>query len=139
MIDCSENTQSSNIPLPHTWTTWMLSPSFMSDFLGSHGLLSPWDFPWQEYWSGLPFLLQGIILTQRSNPHLMHCKWIICAGQTQKTMGSILHHNIQKSIFVILPEPTMTHHYCPKCIVTLEFIFGVAHSIDFAKEHFQYF
>ena len=104
----------------------------------------PWaplsmGFSWQEYWSALPFLLQGIILTQRSNPHLMHCKWIICAGQTQKTMGSILHHNIQKSIFVILPEPTMTHHYCPKCIVTLEFIFGVAHSIDFAKEHFQYF
>ena len=62
----------------------------------------------------------------------------LCLANT-KTMGSILHHNIQKSTFVILLEPTMTHHYCPKCVVTLEFIFNVAHSIDFAKEHFQYF
>ena len=28
--------------------------------------------PRQEYWSGLPFLLQGIFLTQGSNPHLLH-------------------------------------------------------------------
>ena len=27
-------------------------------------------FPRQEYWSGLPFLLQGIFLTQGLNPHL---------------------------------------------------------------------
>ena len=26
----------------------------------------------QEYWSGLPFLLQGIISTQGLNPHLLH-------------------------------------------------------------------
>ena len=29
-------------------------------------------FPRQEYWSGLPFLLQGIFLTQGSNPRLLH-------------------------------------------------------------------
>ena len=29
-------------------------------------------FPRQEYWSGLPFLLQGIFLTQGSNLHLLH-------------------------------------------------------------------
>ena len=29
-------------------------------------------FPWQEYWSGLHFLLQGISPTQRSNPVLPH-------------------------------------------------------------------
>ena len=28
-------------------------------------------FSRQEYWSGLPFLLQGIISTQGSNPHLL--------------------------------------------------------------------
>ena len=28
-------------------------------------------FPRQEYWSGLPFLLQGIFLTQGSNPSLL--------------------------------------------------------------------
>ena len=26
----------------------------------------------QEYWSGLPFLLQGIFSTQKSNPRLLH-------------------------------------------------------------------
>ena len=26
----------------------------------------------QEYWIGLPFLLQGIVLTQGSNPRLLH-------------------------------------------------------------------
>ena len=29
-------------------------------------------FSRQEYWSGLPFLLQGIFPTQGSNPHLLH-------------------------------------------------------------------
>ena len=28
----------------------------------------------QEYWSGLTFLLQGIFLTQKSNPRLLHWK-----------------------------------------------------------------
>ena len=32
--------------------------------------------PRQEYWSGLPFLLQGIFLTQGSNPGFLHCKQI---------------------------------------------------------------
>ena len=31
-------------------------------------------FSRQEYWSGLPFLLQGIFLTQGSNPGLPHCR-----------------------------------------------------------------
>ena len=29
-------------------------------------------FPRQEYWSEMPYLLQGTFLTQRSNPHLLH-------------------------------------------------------------------
>ena len=29
-------------------------------------------FPRQEYWSGLPFLLQGIFPAQGSNPRLLH-------------------------------------------------------------------
>ena len=31
-------------------------------------------FSRQEYWSGLPFLLQGIFPTQGSNPGLQHCR-----------------------------------------------------------------
>ena len=34
-------------------------------------------FSRQEYWSGLPFLLQGIFLTQGSNPGLLHCRQIL--------------------------------------------------------------
>ena len=36
------------------------------------GSSAPWDIPRQEYWSGLPFLLQGILLTQQSTPYLLH-------------------------------------------------------------------
>ena len=37
------------------------------------------EFSWQEYWSGICALLQGICLIQGSNPHflrLLHCSWI---------------------------------------------------------------
>ena len=30
------------------------------------------EFSGQEYWSGLPFPIPGIFLTQGSNPHLLH-------------------------------------------------------------------
>ena len=36
-----------------------------------HGILR------QEYWSGLPFLLQGIFLTQESDLSILHCRWIL--------------------------------------------------------------
>ena len=53
--------------------------------LRPHGLqpirfFCPWDFSPQEYWNGLPFLLQGIFLTQGSNPQLLcllHCRQIL--------------------------------------------------------------
>ena len=31
----------------------------------------------QEYWSGCHFLLQGIFLTQESNPGLLNSRWIL--------------------------------------------------------------
>ena len=34
-------------------------------------------FSRQEYWSGLPCFLQGIIPTQGLNPGLPHCRWIL--------------------------------------------------------------
>ena len=34
-------------------------------------------FSRQEYWSGLPFPLQGIFLTQGLNPCLLHGRWIL--------------------------------------------------------------
>ena len=34
-------------------------------------------FPRQEYWSGLPFVLQGIFLTQGLKLSLLHCRQIL--------------------------------------------------------------
>ena len=34
-------------------------------------------FSRQEYWTGWPFLLQGIFLTWGSNPAFLHCKQIL--------------------------------------------------------------
>ena len=40
-----------------------------------------WEFFHKEYWSGIYFLLQGIILTQGLNPRLLYCRWILqCSG-----------------------------------------------------------
>ena len=37
----------------------------------------PWDFPGKNTGVGCHFLLQGIFLTQGSNLHLLHCRWIL--------------------------------------------------------------
>ena len=54
-----------------------VSSSVVSDSLRSHGLqptrpLCPWDFPGKHSGVGCHFLLQGIFLTQGSNPHPLH-------------------------------------------------------------------
>ena len=46
----------------------------------------------QKYWSGLPFPLQGIILTQGSNLHLqclLHCRWILYCWATGEALPGI--------------------------------------------------
>ena len=40
-------------------------------------LFSPWDFPGKNTRVGCHFLLQGIFLTQGSNPALSHCRQIL--------------------------------------------------------------
>ena len=40
-------------------------------------LLCPWDFPGKKAGVGSHALLQGIFLTQRSNPGLLHCRQIL--------------------------------------------------------------
>ena len=59
------------------YNVWMLSGSVMSDCLWPHGLyparlLCPWNFPGKNIGVCCHFLLQGIFLTQRSNPRLFH-------------------------------------------------------------------
>ena len=55
----------------------MLGPSGMSDSLQPYrmrpvGHPSPWDFPGKNTGVGCQFVLQGIFLTQGSNPCLLH-------------------------------------------------------------------
>ena len=40
-------------------------------------LLCPWDSPGKDTGVGSLSLLQGIFLTQGSNPGLLHCSWIL--------------------------------------------------------------
>ena len=49
----------------------------LSDSLRPHGLHSPRDSPGQDAGVGSLSLLQGIFLTQGSNPGLPHCRWIL--------------------------------------------------------------
>ena len=58
-------------------TKYVLSCSVVSDSSQPHGLyparlLCPWDFPGKNTGVGSDFLLQGIFLTQGSNPRLLH-------------------------------------------------------------------
>ena len=53
------------------------SRSVMSDSLQPRGLNSPWNFLGQNTAVGSLPLLQGIFETQRSNPGLPHCRWIL--------------------------------------------------------------
>ena len=63
----------------------VLSHSIVSDSLWPHGLspisparlLCPWRFSSKNTAVGCHALLQGIFLTQGSNPGLPHCRWIL--------------------------------------------------------------
>ena len=63
----------------------------------AHQAPYPWDFPDKNTGAGCHFLLQGIFLTQGSNPGLLHCRWIL---YWQSHQGSPLNHLItRKSLF----------------------------------------
>ena len=51
--------------------------SVVSDYLRHHGLYSPWNSPGQNTGEGSLSLLQGLFPTQRLNPGLLHCWWIL--------------------------------------------------------------
>ena len=53
------------------------SCSVVSNSLQPHGLYSPWNSPGQSTGVGSLSLLQGIFLTQGSNPGLPHYRWIL--------------------------------------------------------------
>ena len=58
-------------------TTESESCLVVSSCLRPHGLYSPWNSPGQNTGVGNLSFLQGIVPTQRSNPGLPHCRWIL--------------------------------------------------------------
>ena len=51
--------------------------SVVSNFLGPHGLYSPWNSPGQNSGVGRLSLLQGLFPTLGSNPGLLYCRRIL--------------------------------------------------------------
>ena len=56
------------------WSRSVMSDSLRPNELQPTRLLRPWDFPGKSTRVGCHFLLQGIFLTQESNPGLLHCR-----------------------------------------------------------------
>ena len=64
------------------WVSYECASCSVSDSLWPYGpqtarLLCSWDFPGKNSRVGCHFLLQGIFLTQGSNPGLLHWRWIL--------------------------------------------------------------
>ena len=71
----------------------------MSNSLQTHGPYSPWNSPVQNTALGSLSLLQGIFLTQGSNPGLPHCRWILYhlshqGPKNTRVCGLSLHQRI---------------------------------------------
>ena len=65
------------------WKCESVSHSVVSSFLQPHGwgtaiFLCPWNSPGKNTGVGSHSFLQEIFLTQGSNPHLLHCRQILC-------------------------------------------------------------
>ena len=78
----------------HIQTSVSCSFSVVSHSLQHHGLQSTrllplWDFPGKNTGMGCHFLLQGILLTQGSNPYLLLGEWILyhCATREAHSSG----------------------------------------------------
>ena len=56
-------------------------------------LLCPWDFPGKTTGVGCHSLLQGIFLTQVSNPGLLHFRWILYHLSYRETSVIIIKKN----------------------------------------------
>ena len=75
--------------LPKIWSCCCLVSKSCLTLMQSHGplptwFLCPWDFPDKNTRVGCHFLLQGVFLTQGSNPHLLH--WATWEAQSLKTV-----------------------------------------------------
>ena len=69
------------------------------------------EFSRQEYWSGLPFLLQGTFLTQGSNPGLPHCRQILyhLSHQGSPTY-SLVAQMVKPNIYIYIYKINKTYY-----------------------------
>ena len=78
---------------PFKWSHSVVSNSLRSHGLYLTRLLHPWNFSGKSTGVGCHFLLQGIFLTQGSNPGLPHCRqtlYCLChQGSPNTGMGSL--------------------------------------------------
>ena len=68
---------------------WLFATPWTVAYQGPH----PWDFPGKSTGVGCHFLLQGIFLTQGSNPGLLHCRQMLYSLSHQGGPISLLRNN----------------------------------------------
>ena len=69
----------------------VVSDSFATAWTAAHQAPLSMGFSRQEYWGGLPFLLQGIFLTKRlklSTLCLLHCGGILYSSANGEALGA---------------------------------------------------
>ena len=77
-------------------------PTLWPHGLKPASLLCPWDSPGKNNGAGCHFLLQGIFLTQESNPGLLHCRQILYHLSYQEIPYFRAFHKETHIIFVFL-------------------------------------
>ena len=82
---------------------------FVSYFLWSHGLYSPWNSPGQNTGVGGHSILQGIFPTQGLNPGPPHCRWILYQLSHREALKPIeVSYHSFKSIVLDLKTKAFT-------------------------------
>ena len=73
-------------------------------------------FSRQEYWSGLPFPLQGILLTQGLNLGLLQCRHILYHLSHQGNLGVVGGCGLVPKLYLTLATPwtVATRLLCPQ-------------------------
>ena len=96
------------------WEVWSVNLSVASNSLRSHTLqparlLCPWNFPGKNTGVGCHSLLQGIFLTQGSNPGLLNCRQILYCLSHKQTRWDMWKLSTASSLFFCQPETALNN------------------------------
>ena len=103
----------------------MFSRSVMSHSLWPRALwpaklLCQWDFSGKNTGVGCPFLLQGMFLTQRFKPCLLHCRYILYYQETSWITIINFKRSYENTVsFVLLHVCRMLLHLSFKCLMSI--------------------